>query len=84
MLCHGDHMARRAMDQLMESLIPAPIEARRPGGCADFSLHVDADAICPRCLHWIDPDEYVRRNALGLVQHETCPEVGPRPLRAAG
>ena len=77
-------MAGRALDRLLEALLPMPGEAQPSGGCADFSLHVDADAICPRCLHWIDADEYVRRNALGLVQHESCPPAGTGPLRAAG
>jgi hypothetical protein len=35
-------------------------------------MHVDTDAICPRCLSWIAPHEIVRRTAYGLVQHEAC------------
>ena len=39
----------------------------------DASLHVGADAICPRCLSWIGPGDFVRRNAFDLLQHESCP-----------
>ncbi len=42
-------------------------------------LHVDADAICPRCLEWINPADIVRRTAYGPVQHETCPIVVSEP-----
>jgi hypothetical protein len=38
----------------------------------DHELHVDADAICPRCMQWIGPDQFVRRTAYGPHQHETC------------
>jgi hypothetical protein len=37
-------------------------------------MQVDADVICPRCLHFIWPDEYVRRTVYGVVQHQACPE----------
>ncbi len=55
----------------------------RPGVGHDNELHVDADAICPRCLQWIEVSDFVRRNAWGLAQHEVCPaEVpGATPLR---
>jgi hypothetical protein len=36
-------------------------------------MHVDADAICPRCFAWITPHDIVRRTAYGLLQHEACP-----------
>jgi hypothetical protein len=49
------------------------------GPVVDASLHVDADAICPRCLTWITPRDYVRRTLFDLLQHETCP-----PPRRAG
>ena len=39
----------------------------------DSSMHGDADAICPRCLRWIEEREYVRQTAFGLLQHEVCP-----------
>ncbi len=48
----------------------------RPGVGHDNELHVDADAICPRCLCWIAVADYVRRNAWGLAQHEVCPTGG--------
>ena len=60
--------------------------ARRLPGCAapvappghDFSandLRLDDDAVCPRCLHWIEPDDIVRRTAYGPAQHEACPRT---------
>ena len=65
-------MGQRALDGVNESRLPAVIDAAPPGGPLDASLHVDADAICPRCLVWIDPHDFVRRNGYGLLQHETC------------
>lgn len=44
----------------------------------DASWHVDTDAICPDCLRWIRPDDYVRRNAFDLLEHETCPPESAR------
>lgn len=41
---------------------------------ADGHLHSDTDAICPRCLTWIEERDYVRRTAYGLLQHEVCPQ----------
>jgi hypothetical protein len=38
----------------------------------EHELHVDADAICPRCLQWIEPFDFVRRTAYGPLQHESC------------
>lgn len=54
--------------------VRAVIDGGRP--VVDAALHVDADAICPRCLGWIGPEDFVRRNGLDLLQHESC----PRPL----
>ncbi len=39
----------------------------------DGHLHSDGDAICPRCLTWIEEREFVRRTAYGPLQHEVCP-----------
>ena len=39
----------------------------------DCHLHSDDDAICPRCLGWIEERDYVRQTAYGLLQHEACP-----------
>jgi hypothetical protein len=39
----------------------------------DASWHVDTEAICPDCLQWIGPADFVRRNAFGLLEHEVCP-----------
>jgi hypothetical protein len=36
-------------------------------------LTLDEESVCPRCLHWIGPDEIVRRTAFGPAQHEACP-----------
>jgi hypothetical protein len=44
----------------------------------DFSshdLHVDGDLVCPRCLGWIQPQDFVRRTAYGPAQHEVCPRL---------
>jgi hypothetical protein len=38
----------------------------------EHELHVDADAVCPRCLCWIEPGDFVRRTAFGPHQHESC------------
>lgn len=42
----------------------------------DYSVHdlrVDEECVCPRCLHWIEPEDIVRRTAYGPAQHEACP-----------
>jgi hypothetical protein len=39
----------------------------------DGHLHSSTDAICPRCLSWIEDRDYVRLTAYGLLQHEVCP-----------
>jgi hypothetical protein len=47
---------------------------------ADFTvnvMHVDTDAICPKCMNWISPTDIVRRTAYGLVQHEACALAEP-------
>jgi hypothetical protein len=75
-VCHGDGMKptqRGALDDLIESRLPVTIDAAPPGGPRDSSLHVDTDAICPRCLRWIEPEDYLRLTAFGLLQHEACP-----------
>jgi hypothetical protein len=45
-------------------------------------LHVDADAICPRCFAWIAAHDIVRRTGYGLLQHEACP-VTDEPNRVS-
>jgi hypothetical protein len=58
-------------------LTPRTPEARH--GC-DFTtnvMHVDAEAICPKCLSWVTPTDIVRRTAYGLIQHEACSSVEP-------
>ena len=44
----------------------------------DASWHVDTDAICPDCLRWISPADYVRRNAFNILEHEVCPPESTR------
>lgn len=53
-----------------------------PAEVVDASLHVDTDAVCPDCLQWIHPGDYVRRNAYDLLEHEVCPPVVVRQLRS--
>jgi hypothetical protein len=45
----------------------------------DGHLRGRQDAVCPRCLEWIDEREYVRRTAYGPLQHEACPVTPGRP-----
>ena len=47
----------------------------------DASWHVDTEAICPDCLGWIGPTEFVRRNAYDLLEHEVCPPAFVRERR---
>jgi hypothetical protein len=47
----------------------------------DASFHVDTEAICPDCLQWINPWDYVRRNAFDMLEHEVCPPVVVRQSR---
>lgn len=44
----------------------------------DAALHVEADLICPDCLHWIDSSDHVRRNGVGMLEHEMCPPLASR------
>jgi hypothetical protein len=58
----------------MVSLLSMRAREAPPG--YDFAgnvMHVDTDAICPRCFGWIAPHDIVRRTAYGLFQHEACP-----------
>jgi hypothetical protein len=50
-------------------------QAPEPLELVDAALHaeVQVEAICPDCLTWIRPGDYVRRNAFGLLEHEVCP-----------
>jgi hypothetical protein len=74
-------VARRGFDAVTG--VPAVIDAASPGGpVVDSSLHVDADTICPRCLWWIGPNDFVRRTLFDLLQHESCPRARREPLPA--
>jgi hypothetical protein len=56
--------------------------ARRPvEQVIDASWHVDTEAICPDCLQWIGPTDFVRRNAFDLLEHEVCPPTFVRQHR---
>jgi len=46
------------------------------------SFHVDTEAICPDCHGWINPWDFVRRNALDILEHEVCPPVVVRQSRS--
>ncbi|HVB26537.1 MAG TPA: hypothetical protein VNE21_01345 [Mycobacteriales bacterium] len=50
---------------------------------ASHVLHLDEDAVCPRCLLWIEPTDIVRRTAYGPAQHEACPAGIPAGQAAA-
>jgi hypothetical protein len=53
-----------------------PLRPREAPPGHDFAgnvMHVDTDAICPRCFGWISARDIVRRTAYGLLQHESCP-----------
>jgi hypothetical protein len=65
-------MVRRALDAFTgaSAFISDPPYG---GPSLDGALHVDADAICPRCMGWIAPDHFVRRTLFDLVEHESCP-----------
>jgi hypothetical protein len=39
---------------------------------SDHEFHVERDVICPRCLRWIEPTDFVRQTRFGIVQHESC------------
>ena len=52
----------------------ADAQAVRAFLVSDGHLHPGADAVCPRCLTWIEERDYVRRTAYGPLQHEVCPE----------
>lgn len=53
---------------------PAQAEAVSAFVVTDGHLHGLDDAICPRCLRWIEESDFVRRTAYGPLQHEVCPE----------
>ncbi|MFN2538020.1 MAG: hypothetical protein ABR549_07695 [Mycobacteriales bacterium] len=58
-------------------LIRSDLEAEAVILLVDSHLHSDDDAICPRCLGWIDERQFVRQTAYGLFQHEVCPPNVP-------
>ena len=52
----------------------ADVESVRALVLPDGPLHGELDAVCPRCLRWIEERDFVRRTAFGPLQHEVCPE----------
>ena len=56
----------------LRALLPTAGAAPATRTHDEHELHVDADAVCPRCLSWIEPGDYVRRTAYGPYQHESC------------
>jgi hypothetical protein len=68
-------MGGRALHRVTSGQGLLIIDAAPAGGPTDASLHVEADAICPRCLSWIGPEDFVRRTGYGLLQHESCPKL---------
>lgn len=78
---HGrcvDHSATALWNRLALS---AARRDRRVYEVVDASLHDDGDGICPDCLQWISPDEYLRRNVVGILEHEVCPPASVRRHR---
>jgi hypothetical protein len=70
----------RVSSALDAFFVPGGPLARPPLRDPDNELHVDADAVCPRCFAWIAPSDYVRRTSLGLPQHEVCPSPLAAPV----
>lgn len=64
--------------ELLARLRPPRVPPRGHVELVDASWHVDTEAICPDCLRWIGPDDYVRRNAVDLPEHEVCPPLSVR------
>lgn len=54
-------------------LVKPDLEAEAAILLVDCHLHSDDDAICPRCLTWIEGRDFVRQTVYGLIQHEVCP-----------
>ena len=76
------------MDTMTDSVsvtgVQPMLDEAPAGGPGDFSLHADTDEICPRCLRWICPEDFLRRNAWGLLQHESCPPMHLSSVAYAG
>lgn len=74
---------RWPMDRLaFIGLEHADAESVRAFALPDGHLHGTADAVCPRCLRWIEESEFVRRTGYGPLQHEVCPDQVPLAGRA--
>ena len=66
---------RSALDRLVEVGLNRPDpDTEEAVVLVDPHLHGDEDAICPRCMTWIEERHFVRRTVYGLLQHEVCPQ----------
>jgi hypothetical protein len=70
-------MATRGSSRL-DRLVGIGLDAPAPDSAAatllvDSHLHSERDAVCPRCLRWIEERDFVRQTAYGPLQHEVCP-----------
>jgi hypothetical protein len=74
----GTAASRRGPDPVHRGLraLLAPTDPAAGGrgrrGTDGHELHVDADLVCPRCMRWIEPGDFVRQTRIGLRQHEAC------------
>jgi hypothetical protein len=66
------HGSGDAVYRSLRAMLPRPGGPHGHRSTDDHDLHVDADAVCPRCLTWIQPSDHVRRTAYGPYQHESC------------
>jgi hypothetical protein len=66
-------MGRNSAWSRLSLLTPRAREASPGYDFAGNVMHIDAEAVCPKCLGWIGPTDIVRRTAYGPVQHEACP-----------
>ncbi|MGB8651854.1 MAG: hypothetical protein WCD35_14460 [Mycobacteriales bacterium] len=66
---------RSSLDRLVEAgLVRPDPDAGDGSALLDAHLHGGEDAVCPRCLGWIEERQFVRRTAYGPLQHEVCPQ----------
>ena len=62
-----------ALRRFLRPIRSADLVAPHGYDYASNDLRIDDDAVCPRCLEWIQPHEVVRRTVYGPAQHEACP-----------
>jgi hypothetical protein len=71
----------RVLSRWLSRMWPRRRRGRLHAEVIDASWHVDTEAICPDCLQWIGPADFVRRNAYDLLEHEVCPPAVVRQNR---